>query len=440
MSEIFSKAPEWQRERALILHENFIHVDEARGNLIQSLQSLSDALCGVFLDNYRPLKVSLGTLRREYSKWKSSGKCVEALLPDYKPGRAKIPSALVAELHRRATNPGIKNFSVAVKSLYIDWERGAEIPGLGCWFDWWKNTYPGQPFPAKAPDFPFSNSCLYNYRPAKALGAAGGKGSKTAREALPFVEMDYSKLRKCELFTLDDVRIDMMAIDPVSGVVDVVAYIMMELSSRRICGFVLRPAKAIRQSDVDALVAHVLRTEGIGNGYTTHIVFERGSVACSEAAQQALEGLSDGGIKVHRTGMNSGIRWVGEAADSGCGNPYGKGAIESFNRTLHLMLNLLPGQRGNTYQNQPQNLEAKIRESQQLAAIEKTTGENLHKPLLSILELSACVAATLRHYNNETGHEFSGHGQVFEQEVQPGVWAPREMLTDATIEEALCHV
>jgi hypothetical protein len=184
---------------------------------------------------------------------------------------------------------------------------------------------------------------------------------------------------------------------------------------------------------------HVLSTFGIGDGYQTHILFERGSVACSEATQRSLEGLSGDGIKVHRTGIDSRIRWAGQNKDDACGNPYGKGCIESFNRTLHLMLNNLPGQRGNSYQNQPQNLEATIRHTETLTAIERKTGVKLEKQLLNIWEVSTCMRVAIDHYNHEQGHEFSGHGEVCQTEVQPGVWKDYQPVTETHAREALVH-
>jgi hypothetical protein len=440
MSDVFSKASKWQRDRALLLHDQFARLDKRHGNFSKSLQELSTCLRGSLLDNKKPLAVSTGTLRREYGKWKKAGRCPEALLPDYKPGQQKVPDELVAELHRLATMPGIKAFSVAVKALMLRWKDGGEVPGLGCWLDWWRENHSNEPMPASAPDFPFKRSTLYNYKPAKALVAAGTKGARAARETLPFIEMDYSRLRRCELFTLDDVRLDLKAIDPATGkVVDLVAYCMMEVCSRMIGGFVLRPDGAIKQADVDALMLHVLSTFGIGDGYQTHILFERGSVACSEATQRSLEGLSGGGIKVHRTGIDSRIRWAGQSKDDACGNPYGKGCIESFNRTLHLLLNNLPGQRGSSYQNQPQNLEATISHTEMLTAIERKTGVKLEKQLLNIWEVSTCMRVAIDHYNHEQGHEFSGHGEVYQTEVQPGVWKDYRPVTETHAREALVH-
>lgn len=433
---------EFERTRAVLLHREFSSIPETHGQKMDELERLSSFLNEKSVGG-KKLKAAPRTLIALYRKWRTHEiypRQPEALINNYKPGAATVPRELILELHRLATMPGAKAFSVACKSLEMAWAGGKEVPGLGCWPDWWRANHPNEPMPDRAPDFPFSRSTLYRYQPSKALVAAGTKGARAARENLPYVEMDYSKLRKCELFTLDDVRLDFKAVDPATGaVVDLVAYCMMEVASRMIGGFVVRPAGAIKQLDVDALVLHVLSTFGIGDGYPTHIIFERGSVACSEATQTALEGLSSDGIKVHRTGIDSRIRWAGQSKDVACGNPYGKGAIESFNRTLHLMLNNLPGQRGNSYQNQPQNLDATIKQTEVLTAIELKTGVKMEYPLLTVPEVCLCMRVAIEHYNSEQGHEFSGHGDVYRQEIKPGVWTDYQPVRESQIKEALVH-
>ena len=441
MNDVLSKTSDWQRERATLLHQQFLAVSSVRGQQMEDIQTISEALEGRLLCNDKFLKCSPQTLHRAFVTWRDHEifpRQPEALISRFKPGRDRVPAELVSELHRLATMPGCKAFSVAIKALFITWKDGGDVPGLGCWPDWWRANHPDEPMPPRAPDFPFSRSALYNHKPSMAVVAAGTKGAKAAREHMPFVEMDYSLLRIMELVTLDDVRLDLKAIDPATGnAVDLVAYCVIDGASRMILGFVLRPDGAINQSDVDALLGYVLRVFGIGDGYQTHIIFERGTIACSEAKQRVLEGLSDEGIKVHRTGMSGGIRWIGQGADKACGNPYGKAIIESFNRTLHLLLNRLPGQRGNNYQNQPQNLDTVCDEAEKLAGISAATGTNLKLPLLYISDVAICMDAAIKYYNNEMGHNFEGHGVIYEQEVQPGVWEEYHPVTVEQAETAL---
>ena len=130
----------------------------------------------------------------------------------------------------------------------------------------------------------------------------------------------------------------------------------MEESTRQIVGYLVRQAGDCRASDVDALVARVLRTCGIaapGAGYRTTLKFERGTVACSPARQVYLESMFPGQIKISRTAMIGGQNAPGDFVQENTGNFFGKGKIESFMRTLDYFCRHIAGQRGGTYQKQP---------------------------------------------------------------------------------------
>lgn len=446
MSEL-AHSKEWQRERALVLHRAFDaalkrieHEDAQIGKTLAALaKELSATLvCGKFL------RSSPATLRRAWDVWKLDPR-PESLIQQRKGFAVKTPAELVKEFQRRCTLPGCLHYSVAMDSLEQDWKRGEHIPGLGDRFEWCNRHGLA---PDMVPDFPIPRATLYRWKPSRRVRALGTKGVAAAKQAGSFVDMDYSKLRKCELFTLDDVRLDIVAFDTRTGqVVEVVCYILMEVASRSIVAWVMKPAAAIKQEDVDELLAYGLQTPGygIGVGYTTHIKFERGTVACSEAAQMALEGASGGRIKIHRTTMNGGVRWVGAPADRASGNFYGKAVIESFNRKLHLLLMDLPGQRGNKYENQPANLglglpqpanpfprgeddevraDTLIRQARQTGALQFLANgrAKLSLPMLTLDQLHTAVEAAIKRHNTESGHEYSGHGFFQEAEVAPGVW------------------
>jgi len=280
----------------------------------------------------------------------------------------------------------------------------------------------------------------------RAVRALGNRGRAAANKHMPHMERDYSRLRKCEYYTLDDARADLVAIDELTGrVVEVLLYLFMEVSSRQIVGFLCKPKQNIRAEDVDELLAHCLQTDGfgIGVGYVSHIWFERGTTACSEAAQAVLEAGSEGSIKVHRTGMDGGTRWIGAARDKSSGHANGKAVIESFVRNLHRRLIHLPGQRGNNYANQPANLgvgegdvidpsKRKINgtlkaEAERLAQFKLTAmaagaTADLKLPLLTISALQREIAAALKTYNTDRRHGMQGYHTITEAEVGPGVW------------------
>lgn len=435
-------AKEWQRKRALLLHVAFQNLEtalQAGGTTLEEQVAVTQkSLSGVILmvrGKGRYMACSRGTLMRALASWREGGRTPDALLHDYQGGfNAKADPELVREFQRRATLEGVLNMSAAMASLARDWAAGNHIEGLGSRREW--NLNNGLPVDALS-DFPISRRTLYRWKPSKVERAGGVFGKARLRAAGAFVDMNYSMLRKAELYVLDDVRLDLLVVDERTGrVVEVVCYILMEVASRSIVAFVMKPKNAIRQEDVDELLAYGLQTPGygLGVGYVTHIKFERGTVACSEAAQLIMEGCSNGRLRIHRTSMDGGVRWVGAPKDKASGHAAGKAVIESFNRRLHLALMLLPGQRGNNFGNQPQNLGFEgadnltpgslAAECQRLASFNVATGNRLllNLRMLYLGQALKAVRQAITEHNNEPGHDYSGHGSFTQAEVLPGVW------------------
>lgn len=447
----------WQRDRALVLHEAFTAMEAAvqsgavaPGKAVAAVRrSLNGRMVGT---PPRPLRVSVPTVYNNLKRWRDGGRTPEALLLGYvKPASTK-PAALVAEVQRRATMPGMANFSVVIAGLKKDFTAGKSIQGLGTWQDLWR-AHPRTkhlPLPQRAPEMTafVSDSTLRSWAPDKVTRAGGVLGTAAAKGLLPYVSLNYSILKKCQLYTLDDVRLDLIVIDDATGrAIEVVCYIMMEVASRLIGGYVMKPAHAIRAEDVDELVAYTLSALGVGRGHTTHIKFERGTVACSEAAQRVLEGATGGALQIHRTSMNGGIRWVGAPAERKSGNAAGKAVIESFNRKLHLMLMDLPGQRGNRWENQPATLgftggrnkdgSSSTHAGSLIAEAEKLARGNLlaqgrvrlKLPMLYLSELHTIFKGAIQRHNAEPGHDYQGHGHYAERETAPGVWEKTDHLS-----------
>ncbi len=154
------------------------------------------------------------------------------------------------------------------------------------------------------------------------------KGAAASWNEEPFAGFDTASLRALELIVFDDFRLDLKAIDPESGkVVKMMAYLAIDVASRKIIGHLVCPVGGANEGVMDALVGHVLRTHGMGCGYATYLVFERGVTGCSERQQRTIENLSGGEIKVFREGLPprlaSPIRRV----------------IEELNRSFHKAMN-----------------------------------------------------------------------------------------------------
>ena len=289
----FSENAEWMRERALLLQTvcRELKAKSACGVSAKvALQEVCKQYSGTLLLNgkgvQKPLKLSAGNLRRLYSKWVSSGESLQAFDLAYKPGKQKAPHELVMEFQRLCSLPGIVRSSVAMDALNRLWVNAKPVPGLGIWTEWFRGAHPGEPLPAHACEFPFSERTLYRYLPKRNIRKLGNHGIAAFRRESVHIPRTTAKLRPCELFVMDDKRPDLYGIDDDTGkVTDVCIYLMQEVSCRRIVGFTARPAVAMNSSDTDALVARVLEAEGYGSTYTTHILCEHGTVAMSPAAQ-----------------------------------------------------------------------------------------------------------------------------------------------------------
>jgi len=454
------KIPAWQRQRVGIIDSEFrklaASIDHERAPLVAGLTSIAARIHGLPLENgKRILKATDKTLTRLWYDWNAGGRKSSALLPNYVSDNHNhvLPELLANEIQRLASNGsggrdkhqnGMEAAQIHKRFCRI-WKAGGTLPGLGTWQEWWMATHPHLAMPASIPDFPWSERTITRRMPPKAISRMGNLGTAAALKHLPSMDRDYSKLRKCELYTLDDVRLDFVSLDELTGrVVEMVAYLLMEVSSRSIVSFVAKPVDSIKAEDVDELIARGLQADGfgLGVGYQTHIWFERGTVACSEAAQRVLEAFSDGALKIHRTSMDGGVRWIGAAADKASGHSAGKAAMESFNRNLHRRLGHIVGQRGNNFSNQPTNLgvgDAQVKDASRsgkdtlraqaeklaqfkLTAMAAGADAKLKLPLLTSFQGASAVADAVRDHNAARGHTMQGFHTILEAEVGPKIW------------------
>lgn len=253
-----------------------------------------------------------------------------------------IPLELIEEFKLRSTKT--EHITAAFYSLETDWLMGREVPGLG--------VRQGEAA------FPFKYKQLRDYAASTPARKGGSHGkARMRREALPFLHTTTATLRRCELLLLDDTRIDIVATRDVDGKpVELKSYWLMDVATRQILAFVIKEGDALKAEDVFAMLSRAFRTTGLPVGYTMHIKFERGSVACSAAAQTLLESIWPGRIEVHRTGMDGGRNHAADFIQKGSGHWMGKSHIESFMRTLAYRLEHIPGQRGGSFRRQPAQL------------------------------------------------------------------------------------
>ncbi len=486
-----AKTPLWQRRRAIFLNDEFRAIASDHDLLGAPISTGMEALAKRLgrkplvvtwegregrgrraraVEKRKTIKLSLATLWREWTKWNEGGRKPEALLLAYKPGTVRIPAELIREWQRLCTlatgartKAGFATLKPVYDSLCKKWRKGECIPGLGTWEDWWLTNEDTKRFhlPERAPKFPYTYEGLFHHRPRKQERAAGNVGRAAANGHMTYISLDWARLRKCELYTADDVRLDLMCLDNNTGrPVEVTAYVLMEAASRSIVAFICKPKDAIKASDFSDLIARGLQTPGYGlaRDCVTRLLLERGSVTLSREAKETLEALSDGRLRVHYTGMDSGIRWVGAGADKGSGHAMGKSVIEAFNGTVHGLLMDLPGQRGNNRDHQPANLGLErlgkagttpkftrgstLDQAAQVGEAQKTlqalgSQERLAPPILYFSQVFEAVRQAVDTYNKTPGRDLKGHGQHWTLETAPGVWEPYDPSTNTLLDDDL---
>jgi hypothetical protein len=339
--------------------------------------------------------------------------------------KPRIPGELIHAFKALCVQPSM-NMAAAWRKLEMDWQCGRSVPGIG------SMTEARQPFP-------FKITQLRKFAPSTAERKLGNEGKAAAlRDALPHMTRTYETLRPCELYILDDTRSDVTAIDDDSGKpMDITLYICLEAASRRIVGYALREG-SMHASDVDRLMARVLRSSGLAHpnaGYKTTFQFERGTVACSSQRQLFLESMFPSRLRIKRTSMNGGQNFPGDYVQENSGHWMGKGAIESFNKTLNNRCRHIAGQRGSIYQKAPKmvgdpnspHAGGMVDEAVQTGEVarigaflkSKGTDTNPHArdaleaaglkiPMLHLSVFRQALSQAIEHYNAEQGHRREG--------------------------------
>lgn len=348
--------------------------------------------------------------------------------------RLHVPEEFLAAVKSKAMEPGVRLWSAAIRFFELEWQNGRPVPGLGR--------------PERGQAFPYSADQLRKFAPSKAAREQAGRGKFRAKVAglLPALPLASQALRLRERIVFDDKRLDLTGKDDLTGrPVELTLYIAMDEGTRQILGYLLREAGAVRQTDVEALTAFILRVCGMAGksaGYATTLKFERGTVAISPARERLLKMLYPGQLEISRTTMVGGHNTPGDFAQSASGNFFGKGKLESFMATLDRYTAHLAGQRGNVYRNQPLMLGDLLATPEQLAspqyklkgsmieeavlaaqtaqavhwertgtlpgAYEASRATGSEGPLLFVSEVHAAVQAVIAYYNAERGHRREG--------------------------------
>ncbi len=167
----------------------------------------------------------------------------------------------------------------------------------------------------------------------------------------------------------------------------------------------------LKERDMRFLLANVLGAHGYHPEGTT-LVVEHGTAAIRADVEGLLHDLSDGLIKVARSGMEGASSFAGQYAGRSKGNFRFKAALESLGNLVHNEMAMLPGQMGRNRDESPEELHGRDRHNDALlramAALPSQQAELLRLPFMDFNQFMMIVGEIYRRINARTDHELEG--------------------------------
>lgn len=105
-------------------------------------------------------RLSRSRLTVLFYAWRKS-RSPEVFRRNYKPGKARVPLALIEEFLNRLEGGKVVPAAVVMRSLRSDWSLGRSIPGLGTWKDYVRAHHGLDCIRVSAPRFPVSSRTLF---------------------------------------------------------------------------------------------------------------------------------------------------------------------------------------------------------------------------------------------------------------------------------------
>ena len=152
---------------------------------------------------FRHGRLSCSSLLRCYYAWRRE-RTPEVFLRHYKPGKPRVPVALVLEFLNRLAGERVVSAATAMRSLRSDWQMGVSIPGLGTWRAYVRRTRGESALRATPPAFPCSYHTLCRYLAPKnpeAYGRRAAAALRAQRELNRFLDFIESRRRDLEART-----------------------------------------------------------------------------------------------------------------------------------------------------------------------------------------------------------------------------------------------
>ena len=414
-------------------------------DLVREKFSVQQA-CKNALAVYDKWNWKLATFRQKYDTWARTHDWVvlvnRAKAPAaWKAGSVGLPEPFLAycetKLARFARRDAKRQ---AVLSIHRNWRTGRNedgdafiIPGyekIGPAGTDWKNR-DTENIPC---GWSYDNICeqiRQRARFTKATRALLHEGESAAREFLPHQLGSRRGLRFLEKVTFDDVRLDWLVFDPITGqAVELWLLVARDEATAMVLGFVMHPAtvnEAGKASHLGArqmkeIAAYMLQRYPLPP-YLVHWLVERGTATLAEAVKAALAELFNNRIKVHYTSMIGGTSPTGYS-EKRKGNSRGKGSHESHNRLFHTQGSFIGGQTGANWGIRPADLEARIKECQEIhqaaQALPEEKRAEVKYPLLTLAEAREKFSVLCHEQNNRVAHQLEDFATVLEVQTETG--------------------
>ncbi len=344
-----------------------------------------------------------------------------------------IPPELLARWRRDDITNDKRGMAESWKQIIRDLCAGKVVEDAGTWRDVYHVENPFRPLPERCPyslhrpPTGWSLSSFTSHKVPKIIKDIAKKGSFVAHPELPQVHIDLTRLRPFEWLVFDDHRLDFKVYVDVPGrgvmLVELWGLFVMDVSTRMIVSFALKPRipredgsfEAFEHRDMQHLIAHIIGTYGIPADYDMTLIVENAAAAVSTETENFLAFISQGRIKIKRTGIQ-----VGDMTISGFperwGNYRGKRWLEVWFAVLDIICGGVKGQMGSDYWSKPGSFDARQAFGNRLAKIlDKCTPEvraKLELPFEWAGEAHWIVSDAIDLLNHRTDHKLEGFEEI----------------------------
>lgn len=305
--------------------------------------------------------VSVPTIWRHYSAWRAARGDWRAVINRKRIGKCG-PSKMLADAFRAYCERNQRASAPAWRQLMRDLSEGRPVSNFdGDWRTVWSRVHPTEPIPDKCPwnEIHPPPGCAYKTL-MRVCGltefekAASRVGMAAARDHILPVLTTRVGLAAGQYFQFDDKWFDLeVNFEGQARGIRPLEFCCYDVFSASKVAYVVRPRlvadsgkrQNLNEREFRYLVADLLINKGFHRDGCTLIV-EHGTAAIRADMQRRLEEISDGKIRVERSGILDQQVHAGMFPGSTGGNFHMKALCESLHGSDHNNLAALPGQVG----------------------------------------------------------------------------------------------